>query len=123
MGNASSRSPDSNLNIIVQDSLPKNFFFRAELIAASNLAAYQYTAPSAYGTESFLERTVAGYVVGNLRAGFESRRFELPGFVSNIANKRYLLRADVTSPFGTNQFFGPFRIARTYGLRAAFRFR
>jgi iron complex outermembrane receptor protein len=115
--------PDSTGNVVVQYRLPGQFFVRGELIAATDYKASRYSAPSQSRLETFRQATIPGYAVGHFRAGYESSRWEITGYINNVTNERYFLQATVSPPGGYTGFFGFLGQPRTYGLRGTYRFR
>jgi iron complex outermembrane receptor protein len=114
--------PDSTSNVVVQYRLPGPLVVRGELIAATNFRAYAYGPPTQSAPQAFREAMIPGSAVGNFRAGYESSRWEVSGYVNNVTNERYFLHADI-APRGYPGFFGFLGQPRTYGFRAAYRFR
>jgi iron complex outermembrane receptor protein len=114
--------PDSTGNLVVQYRLPGQLVARGELIAASDFRAYTYSPPSQSGAETFREATIPGSAVGHFRVGYESSRWEISAYVNNVTNERYFLHADI-APRGYPGFFGYLGQPRTYGVRAAYRYR
>ncbi|HEY7445833.1 MAG TPA: TonB-dependent receptor, partial [Vicinamibacterales bacterium] len=96
--------PDSTSNVVVQFRPSGPLVVRGELIAASNFRAYAYGSPTQSAPQTFREAMIPGFAVGNFRAGYESSRWEVSGYIDNVANERYFLHAEI-APRGYPGFF------------------